>query len=55
MMNIRELNARLHGLVIFRSLLSDPVTAKFLRLTDHLETSTSLKVVMVRSVSVRPL
>lgn len=40
MMNIRELNARLHGLVIFRSLLSDPVIAKFLRLTDQLETST---------------
>ena len=39
MMNIRELNARLHGLVIFRSLLSDPVIAKFLKLTDQLETS----------------
>ena len=33
-MKLREWNARLHGLVIFRALLEDPVVAKLLDLTD---------------------
>ena len=36
-MKLREWNARLHGLVIFRSLLDDPVVAKFADLTDRME------------------
>ena len=36
-MKLREWNARLHGLVIFRSLLDDPVVAKLLDLTDRME------------------
>ena len=36
-MKLRELNARLHGLVVFRSLLDDPVVAKLLDLTDRME------------------
>lgn len=35
-MNLREWNARLHGLVVFRSLLDDPVIAKFADLTDRM-------------------
>ena len=35
-MKLREWNARLHGLVIFRSLLDDPVVAKFVDLTDRM-------------------
>ena len=34
---MREWNARLHGLVVFRSLLDDPVVAKLLDLTDRME------------------
>ena len=37
MMQLREWNARLHGLVIFRTLLEDPVLAKLLNLTDRME------------------
>ena len=36
-MQLREWNARLHGLVVFRSLLDDPVVAKLLDLTDRME------------------
>ena len=36
-MKSREWNARLHGLVVFRSLLDDPVVAKLLDLTDRME------------------
>ena len=36
-MKLREWNARLHGLVVFRSLLDDPVVAKFADLTDRME------------------
>ena len=36
-MQLREWNARLHGLVVFRALLSDPVVAKLAALTDRLE------------------
>lgn len=36
-MKLREWNARLHGLVVFRSLLDDPVVAKLLNLTDRME------------------
>ena len=36
-MKLREWNARLHGLVVFRSLLDDPVVAKLAALTDRLE------------------
>ena len=36
-MQLREWNARLHGLVIFRALLGDPVVAKLAALTDRLE------------------
>ena len=35
-MKLREWNARLHGLVVFRSLLDDPVVAKLLDLTDRM-------------------
>lgn len=35
-MKLHEWNARLHGLVIFRSLLSDPVAARFAALIDCL-------------------
>ena len=37
-MKLREWNARLHGLVVFRSLLDDPVIAKLMDLTDRMET-----------------
>ena len=36
-MKLREWNARLHGLVVFRSLLDDPVVAKLLDMTDRME------------------
>ena len=36
-MKLKEWNARLHGLVIFRTLLEDPVLAKLLNLTDRME------------------
>lgn len=36
-MKLREWNARLHGLVVFRSLLDDSVVAKLLDLTDRME------------------
>ena len=36
-MNLTEWNARLHGLVVFRALLGDPVVAKLLDLTDRME------------------
>lgn len=36
-MKLREWNARLNGLVVFRSLLDDPVVAKLLDLTDRME------------------
>ena len=36
-MKLREWNARLHGLVVFRSLLDDPVVAKFVDLTNRME------------------
>ena len=36
-MQLREWNARLHGLVIFRAMLRDPVVAKLLELTDQLD------------------
>ena len=36
-MKLREWNARLHGLVIFRALLEDPVVAKLMDLTDRME------------------
>ena len=36
-MKLREWNARLHGLVVFRSLLDDPVVAKLMDLTDRME------------------
>ena len=36
-MQLREWNARLHGLVIFRALLGDPVVAKLVELTDQLD------------------
>ena len=39
-MKLREWNARLHGLVVFRALLSDPVVAKLAALTDRLEAET---------------
>ena len=35
-MKLKEWNARLHGLVIFRTLLEDPVLAKLLDLTDRM-------------------
>ena len=36
-MKLREWTARLHGLVVFRSLLDDPVVAKLVDLTDRME------------------
>ena len=36
-MKLREWNARLHGLVVFRSLLDDPVVAKLVDLPDRME------------------
>ena len=36
-MKLREWNARLHGLVIFRTLLEDPVIARLVDLTDRME------------------
>ena len=36
-MKLREWNARLHGLVVFRSLLDDPVVARLVGLTDRME------------------
>ena len=36
-MQLREWNARLHGLVIFRAMLRDPVVAKLVELTDQLD------------------
>ena len=36
-MKLREWNARLHGLVVFRSLLDAPVVAKLVDLTDRME------------------
>ena len=36
-MKLREWNARLHGLVVFRSLLDDPVVARLMDLTDRME------------------
>ena len=36
-MKLKEWTARLHGLVIFRTLLEDPVLAKLLDLTDRME------------------
>ena len=36
-MKLREWNARLHGFVVFRSLLDDPVVAKLVDLTDRME------------------
>ena len=35
-MQLREWNARLHGLVVFRALLGDPVVAKLAALTGRL-------------------
>ena len=40
-MKLHEWNARLHGLVIFRSLLSDPVAARFAALIDCLTVGNS--------------
>ena len=40
-MKLHEWNARLHGLVIFRSLLSDPVAARFAALIDCLTAGNS--------------
>ena len=37
-MKLRDWNARLHGLVVFRALLADPVVGKLLDLTDRMET-----------------
>ena len=42
-MKLREWNARLHGLVIFRSLLDDPAVAKFVDLTDRMEAGLTLE------------
>ena len=36
-MKLREWNAHLHGLVVFRALLNDPVVAKLVDLTDRME------------------
>ena len=38
-MTIQEVNARLHGLVVFRALRQDPVAAKFFAMTDVLATA----------------
>ena len=42
-MKLKEWNARLHGLVIFRTLLEDPVLAKLLDL-DHFSVNVSVKI-----------
>ena len=39
-MELREWNARLHGLVVFRSLLDDAVVARLVDLTDRMEAGT---------------
>lgn len=39
-MKLREWNAHLHGLVVFRALLDDPVVAKLVDLTDRMEAGT---------------
>ena len=39
-MKLREWNARMHGLVIFRSLLGDPVIGRLVDLTDRVATDT---------------
>ena len=36
-MKLREWNAHLHGLVVFRALLNDPVVAKLFDPTDRME------------------
>ena len=40
-MTLREWNARLHGLVVFRALLEDPVMAKLVDLTDRMAAGAS--------------
>ena len=40
-MTLREWNARLHGLVVFRALLEDPVVAKLVDLTDRMDAGAS--------------
>lgn len=40
-MTLREWNARLHGLVVFRALLEDPVVAKLVDLTDRMTAGAS--------------
>ena len=40
-MKLREWNAHLHGLVVFRALLNDPVVARLLDLTDRMEAGCS--------------
>ena len=40
-MKLREWNAHLHGLVVFRALLNDPVVAKLLDLADRMEAGCS--------------
>ena len=40
-MKLREWNAHLHGLVVFRALLNDPVVARLLDLTDRMEAGSS--------------
>ena len=39
-MKLREWNARMHGLVIFRSLLDDPVIGRLVDLTDRMDAGT---------------
>ena len=39
-MRLNEWNARLHGLVVFRSLLDDAVVAKLVDLTDRMASGT---------------
>ena len=50
-MKLREWNARLHGLVIFRALLDDPVIAKLLDLTDRMEAGTRSMGIVCDSVA----
>jgi len=40
-MKLHEWNARLHGLVVFRALLEDPVVAKLVDLTDRMDAGAS--------------
>ena len=40
-MKLREWNAHLHGLVVFRTLLNDPVVARLLDLTNRMEAGCS--------------